>query len=108
MEHNRNCIVCGKAYYHCGHCKDSDAQSVWRNIYDTEECRKIFDICSAYVNKNMSKGDAIIKLKSFKLPDHLKDKYQGIVDEILYVEKPTIKRKKTRIIQTKNEAGDKK
>ena len=96
-EVKRRCLVCNQTYTHCNHCKGSDRNKTWRNIYDTEECMKLFDICSAYKNGFMKKGEALIKLKGISLPQHLNDEYQKIVDEILFVEKKPSKRKKKEI-----------
>ena len=97
MANERKCICCGTRYVYCSRCPGGVHQPSWRNIYDTEECMKLFDICSAYKNGFMKKGEALIKLKGISLPQHLNDEYQKIVDEILFVEKKPSKRKKKEI-----------
>lgn len=106
MANERKCLCCGTSYVFCSHCPSGKNEPTWKNIYDTEECKKVFEICSAYVNKQMTKGDAVIKLKSFKLPNHLIDKYQKIVDEIMYVEKSTVKQRKPRRVIQKEVVND--
>ena len=96
MVNERTCIICNSKYAYCNRCPGGKNVPSWKNLYDTEECKKVFEICSAYVNKLITKGDAMIKLKSFKIPSHLGDKYQKIVDEIMHVEKPSIKKRNTR------------
>ena len=104
--HTRQCIVCNQKYDYCKACPSSKNEPTWRAIYDTEECKKVFEICSAYINKHMSKGDAVIKLKSFNLPSRLNDHYKKIVDEIMHIDKPAIKRKRTRGFVQKEVVND--
>lgn len=97
MANERQCLVCGTTYTHCSRCPGGSNLPSWKNIYDTEECKNIFDICSAYVNGYLKKGDAILKLKSFNMPKHLNDKYQNIVNDILFVDKKINKKRKRNI-----------
>ena len=94
MANERRCIVCGKNYVFCPRCPGGANLPSWLSIYDKEECKSIFDVCSSYKNGHLKKGDALIKLRSISLPQHLNDEYQKLVDEILFVEKKPPKRKK--------------
>ena len=87
MANERTCLVCGSHYQFCPRCRGGQNAPTWKNIYDTEDCKKIFEICSAYVNKRLDKADAAAQLKNVSVPA-LIEKYQKIVDEITYVEKP--------------------
>ena len=89
----RTCIICNKTYEHCRNCNKVDQNETWRNLYDKEECMKVFNVCSAYKNNLISKGDAKIKLKSFDVPTGLKANYQTIVDEIMSEPEPFKKTK---------------
>jgi hypothetical protein len=61
MAQNRECVVCGTKYQFCPHCNNSDAPS-WKAIYDTENCKKIFDVCSAFVFKHIDAKEALNRL----------------------------------------------
>lgn len=106
MANERICLICGKKYNFCPRCPGGAKLPSWMSIYDNEDCKRVFEICSAYVNKKMSKGDAVIKLKSFKLPGHLNEHYQKIVDEIMHVEKPSTKQRRPRRVIQKEVVND--
>lgn len=46
MEKTRTCIACGKEYKYCPSCNKTEPK--WKVLYDTEECKEMFDAISAY------------------------------------------------------------
>ncbi len=78
----RKCIVCGAEYDYCRRCSQDKAKETWRNLYDTVDCMKLFNVCSAFKNNKMSKEDALEELKDIKVPEKLNAEYKEILDSI--------------------------
>lgn len=45
---NRICLTCGKAYSYCPNCTEDELKPTWMALYDTENCREIFNILTDY------------------------------------------------------------
>ena len=46
MANNRVCLTCGKAYEYCGYCPTSKNLPMWMNLFDTENCKNVFETVS--------------------------------------------------------------
>lgn len=88
MANNRICLTCGKAYEYCGSCNDNLRFPVWMNIFDTENCKNIFETVSDYAQKMITKDCANEKLSKCNLShvDNLKDNIKKLVKEITSTE----------------------
>ena len=73
----RTCIVCGKKYRYCGNCSDNNVKKeTWRNIYCSDNCKKIFEILSAQANGHITDREAyseISKLNTNNLDNFRED-----------------------------------
>lgn len=47
-KNNKICIVCGQKYTFCPTCSDTKDLEMWRNIYCSENCKKLFHAASGY------------------------------------------------------------
>lgn len=54
----KTCVVCGKEYDYCNHCKSQSHLPTWMSLYDNENCRTIMNICTEFMAGNVSKTDA--------------------------------------------------
>jgi len=45
---NKTCIVCGEKYTFCPTCAQVRELEMWRNIYCSENCKKLFHAASGY------------------------------------------------------------
>lgn len=82
---NRVCNVCGKAYEYCNNCSDNGHKGeTWRNIYCSENCKKIFDVLSAQAFNHITDKEAKEKLKELDLSkvDTFKDSYKKQIRQI--------------------------
>jgi len=93
MANERICIVCGSKYNYCSRCPGADKKQTWKNIYDTEDCMTLFNVCSSFKNNRISKNEANKQLKDIKIPTQLKKEYQDIIDSITFVPAPVIRKK---------------
>ena len=55
---NRECYLCGKEYQYCPTCSQDRMKPSWMAEFHNENCKNIFDICTRYNMKLMSKTDA--------------------------------------------------
>lgn len=44
----RTCFCCGTAYHYCPNCAEDANKPNWYFIFDSENCRDIFNICQKY------------------------------------------------------------
>ena len=65
---NRTCFCCLSKYYYCHGCAD-ERRPTWMIMFDTEECKNIFQICSAYNNGSYTKEEARDILEKIGLKD---------------------------------------
>ncbi len=76
----RICKCCGKEYEYCPHCgKHSD--ELWKNITDTEECREILNVVSAYNIGKANKDQVKKVLDRFNVKDY--NKYKASIAAVL-------------------------
>lgn len=68
----RTCVVCGATYVYCPNCKKGDPAETWRFMYDSEECRDIFKICSRFAFGHINAEEAQKKLEKFNITDRTK------------------------------------
>ena len=89
MANNRICLTCGKAYEYCGSCPSSANLPVWKNLFDTENCKIVFETASDYAQKVITKESAKDKLSKCDLSNTnvFKEKIKRLVDEIIAEEK---------------------
>lgn len=84
MANNRICLTCGKAYEYCGSCPNSLNLPVWKNLFDTEICKTVFETASDYAQKVITKESAKSKLSYRDISDTtmFKEKINKLLDEI--------------------------
>lgn len=68
----RTCVVCGKEYIYCPNCKKGNPTETWRFMYDSEECRNIFKICSNFAFGHINAETAKKKLEKYNITDRSK------------------------------------
>ena len=54
----RECYLCGKDYEFCGSCSQDRMKPAWMAEFHNESCKNIFDICTRFNLKMMSKSEA--------------------------------------------------
>lgn len=91
---NGTCAICGEKYHVCSTCKSIKTFMPWRTITDTIDCYKIYMIVSDYDKGRTTKEKAKEELESVTLPKTFQPHIKKVVDEILGVEKSTVKAKK--------------
>lgn len=85
MANNRICLTCGKAYEYCSSCPNSLNLPVWKNLFDTENCKTVFETVSDYAQEVITKESAKSKLSKCDISNTniFKEKIKILVDEII-------------------------
>ena len=55
MANNRVCLCCGNAYEYCGSCRNGVNLPAWKNLFDNENCKDVFQTVSDYEQKAIDK-----------------------------------------------------
>lgn len=79
MAKERACMICGRHYKFCHHCKEFEQEPKWKYLYHDEKCKQIGDIWYAYRGGEISKENA--KKALSKLKPNIDDalKYTGTI-----------------------------
>lgn len=78
------CAICGKKYEACYSCSRKDPSQSWKNLCDTAEHYKIFQVVNGYTAGVYTKEEAAKKLKNVNLSDldSLRDNIKEIIKDI--------------------------
>ena len=95
MRKTRECYLCGESYKYCPTCSNYRMKPAWMAEFHEENCKNIFDICTRYNLKMMSKEDAQAALTECDLSnkENFKDYVQYDIANI-FAEEPKTKRDK--------------
>ena len=95
MSKVRTCCVCGKSYKYCPTCSHDPT---WKMLYDSEKCKEISNVVSAYNMGILSKDKATTKLNDLQIDTTAKfaENIAKVLIELsdVPVEKPKRKRRK--------------
>ena len=81
MANNRICLTCGKPYEYCGSCPSSLNLPVWKNIFDTENCKTVFETVSDYAQNAITKESAKIRLSKCDVSGVFKDNIKNLIEK---------------------------
>lgn len=88
---NRECYLCGKDYQYCPSCSQDRMKPAWMSEFHSESCKNIFDICTRFNMKLISKSDAKEALNAYDLSN--KENFKPYVQrdlEVIFAEEPII------------------
>lgn len=66
MAKERTCMMCGRHYKFCHHCKEYEHEPRWKYLYHDEKCKAIGDLWYAYRGDEISKSEAKKAMSAFK------------------------------------------
>ena len=55
---DRKCYLCGESYKYCPTCSQDRVKPAWMAEFHSEDCVRIFDICTRFNMQQMSKAEA--------------------------------------------------
>lgn len=84
MTKNRVCLTCGNEYEYCRSCPSGSKLPIWKSLFDTENCKKIFETVSDYAQTAISKERALERLSDCDLSnaETLKPTIKNLIKEI--------------------------
>lgn len=90
--YKRYCYCCGAEYEYCPTCRQYASQPKWRALYDTEECKAIFDVLSGYSIEVYSKDDVVSVLDKYNIKEFgkYKPKIAEKLSEIVSLDKKNV------------------
>lgn len=79
MAKERTCMICGRHYKFCHHCKEYEQEPKWKYLYHDEKCKQIGDIWFAFRGNEISKEDARKALSKLTPNIDVALKYTGTI-----------------------------
>lgn len=82
---NKQCIICGKMYSYCPSCHHDKNKPSWYAIFDGENCKNIYDVCTNYRDGIYDKKTAYDKLMKLDITDikNFADSTKKQIEEIM-------------------------
>lgn len=104
---NRICKTCGKEYYYCSNCDKSLNSPQWMLMWDTENCKNIFEIVSNFDQGIYTKEEASKKLEKCNLKEKysFNEKISALIDKIMA--KENVQKKDNTLSLKENEISKK-
>lgn len=88
---SRECYLCGESYKYCGSCSNDRMKPSWMSEFHSENCKNIFDICTRFNMKLMSKSEAQDALNACDLSNKENFKSYVIRDlDVIFTEDPIV------------------
>lgn len=86
---NRICKTCGKEYFFCNNCERKLNSPQWMLMWDTQNCKNIFEIVSNYAQKVDSKAVAKKKLSKCDLSQQytFNKNIRALIEDIMHEDK---------------------
>ncbi|HKM00718.1 MAG TPA: hypothetical protein VJ083_01550 [Sedimentibacter sp.] len=88
---NRVCFTCGQKHSYCPSCYEDRNLETWRIMFDTENCKKIFNIINKHFYNHITTDEAISQLEICDLSCKFNEDIQKEIDNILEQKKVEIK-----------------
>jgi len=92
-KNNKTCIICGKSYSYCPSCHRDANKPSWSILFDSENCKNIYKICTEYRDGEIDKAIAYEKIKECDLTrlEDIVDITRKQIEDILSYKSTTIK-----------------
>lgn len=104
---NRICKTCEKSYSYCGNCGNKNSNPAWMSTWCSENCKKVFQICSNYKQGVITREAAKKRLEkecNMRLKYTFKKSIRDIIDEIYGEDADTLRSgKKDKLFERKTD-----
>lgn len=82
MKANKKCCVCGTAYAYCPTCVSDRNKPTWMNMFCSEECLNIYNVCASFVAGKINVNSANKKLAMVDLTKVSSNSMKATIAEI--------------------------
>ena len=84
---NKKCLLCGTEFKFCPTCQQKSSADAWKNIFDSENCRKIFHVACDFAQKAIDANEAkkILSECDLSNKDSFKSDIKAFVNEIINI-----------------------
>ena len=95
MKYEHKCLCCGASYSYCNNCYDFRNYPLWMNSFHDENCKNIFETCTNYNFKLITKEQAKEALSKYDLSNRANFSacVQRDLNTILAESKPSVEKK---------------
>lgn len=95
MKYERKCLCCGTSYSYCNNCYDFRNYPLWMNSFHNENCKNIFETCTNYNFRLITKEQAKKDLSNYDLSNcaNFNACVQRDLNTILAESKPSVEKK---------------
>lgn len=107
-KNNRTCVCCGKEYHFCNTCASQINEPRWRNIYCSDNCRKVFMTITDYNYKEITEEQAIQNLKESDLNSNFNESITNAINKLMNSVKKVPEEKTTEELVESEQNIDKK
>lgn len=77
----RTCIVCGTKYDYCPRCAQYASFPSWKNNYDKEDCKILYNVINKYVFKHIDANEANDEIEKLNV-NVSNNEIKKVIDEI--------------------------
>lgn len=101
---DRNCYLCGERYKYCRTCSQDRMKPAWMDLFHSESCKNIFDICTRFNMNVITKSEAQAELSACDLSnrENFTSYVQHDLENIFAEDKNPKKEKLHEVIKRKN------
>lgn len=102
---NRICVICGKSYSYCPSCHQDKNKPTWYAIFDGENCKGIYDVCTEYRDGNIDKKTAYERITKLDITDieDFAESTKNQIKDILAYKRDVIKADATKVDNVKKD-----
>lgn len=95
MKYERQCLCCGTSYSYCNNCYDFRNYPLWMNSFHNENCKNIFETCTNYNFRLITKEQAKKDLSNYDLSNcaNFNACVKRDLNTILAESKPSVEKK---------------
>lgn len=92
-KNNKICIICKNGYHYCPSCREDNNKPSWYAIFDSENCKTIYDVCTEYRDGIIDKKTAYDRIAKLDISgiETFSDSTKAQIKDILSYKKEVVK-----------------
>lgn len=104
-KNNKICIICNKEYHYCPSCHQDKNKPSWYAIFDGENCKSIYDVCTEYRDGVIDKKVAYERITKLDITDieDFTESTKAQIKDILAYKRDVVKAEAVKIDNVKKD-----